>query len=350
MKIGKVSESILKRSVLRQLKTKNENVICGAGVGDDCAIFTLGGTKKLASCVQEGVLAVPMQEAEMNVSAADTLYAVYPDAVSIAQLMQKCVNNLAANAAVPFAAAVALLLPDTIEEFQIKALMSEAEKVCHQYSMEIVGGQTRVSAALKAPVAVITTYGMAAGGELQALRPAAPGQDIVLSKWIGLEGTALFAKVYREQLHARYPAYLVEEAAGFNRYLSIVPEAATAVKSGVCAMHDVSEGGIFAALWELAEGAGVGLTIDLKKIPLRQETVEVCECCNVNPYELKSGGCLIMTTEDGPALVKALEAEGIPAAVIGKLTDSNARMIMNEDEVRYMDRPHADEIYKISMT
>lgn len=144
----------------------------------------------------------------------------------------------------------------------------------------------------------------------------------------------------------RYPAYFVEEAAGFDRYLSIIPEAATAMKSGVCAMHDASEGGIFATLWELAEGAGVGLTIDLKKLPLRQETVEVCEYCNVNPYELLSGGCLVMTTEDGQTLVTALEEAGIPAATVGKVTDSKDRILVNEDEVRYMDKPKQDEIYR----
>ena len=117
------------------------------------------------------------------------------------------------------------------------------------------------------------------------------------------------------------------------------------MKSGVCAMHDASEGGIFTAIWELAEGAGVGLTIDLKKLPLRQETVEVCECCNTNPYEMKSGGCLVMTCEDGPGLVAALGAEGIPAVIVGRLTDSNDRIILNEDEVRYMDRPRTDAIY-----
>ena len=118
------------------------------------------------------------------------------------------------------------------------------------------------------------------------------------------------------------------------------------MKSGVCAMHDASEGGIFGALWELAEGAGVGLTIDLKKLPLRQETVEVCEQCNVNPYELLSGGCLIMTTEDGSGLVAALESEQIPAVIVGKITTGNDRVILNEDEVRYMEKAQQDEIYK----
>lgn len=130
-----------------------------------------------------------------------------------------------------------------------------------------------------------------------------------------------------------------------DRWMSVVPEAAIAVKSGVCAMHDVSEGGIFGALWELAERAGVGLHIDLKKIPLRQETVEVCEYCNVNPYELLSGGCLLMAAEDGEALKSRLEAEGIPAAVIGKTVAGKERIIRNEDEVRYMDRPQQDALY-----
>ena len=201
------------------------------------------------------------------------------------------------------------------------------------------------------PVAVVTGYGKATGGK--ALSPksygtkeARPGQDVVISKWIGLQGTALVAKRNREKLLTRYPAYFIEEAAGFDRYLSIIPEAATAIKSGVCAMHDVSEGGIFGALWELAEGAGVGLNIDLKKIPLRQETVEVCEHCNVNPYELLSGGSLLMTAEDGPGLVLALEEAGIPAVIVGKVTDSKDRILRNEDEVRYMDRPKQDEIYR----
>lgn len=327
MKIGKVSESVLKRSVLRQLKTKNENVICGAGVGDDCAIFALSDTGKLASCVQEGMIYVSGELAAHD--------------IAMEHLIQKCVNNLVTSGAQPFAVTIALLLPETLEEPQLKAIMAEAENVCRSYSMQIAGGQTRVSSAVNAPVAVVTGYGKIIEDNYRTAAAAKQGQDIVISKWIGLEGTARLAKQYREQLLSRYPAYLVEEAAGFDRYLSIVPEAATAMKSGVCAMHDVSEGGIFGALWELAEGAGVGLTIDLKKLPLRQETVEVCECCNVNPYELQSGGCLVMTTEDGLGLVAALEAQGIPAVVVGKLTDSNDRIILNEDEVRFMDRPRA---------
>lgn len=329
MKVGKVSENVLKRSVLRQIRTTNKQVLCGAGAGKDCAIFLYSEGEKAVSCVQEGIL----------------LGADSPETVTMTHLVQKCANNLAVSGGIPAAAMIALLLPEEAEESRLRALIAEAEAACASLGMQIAGGQTRVSRAVDAPVAVVTGYGKLMGKEHTAAL-ARPGQDIVVSKWIALEGTALLAKGHRVQLLERYPGYLVEEAAGFDRYLSIVPEAAIAAKSGACAMHDASEGGIFAALWELAEGAGTGLTVDLKKIPLRQETVEVCEHCNVNPYQLKSGGCLVMTAEDGKALAEALKSEGIPAAVVGKITDSNDRIVINEEEVRYLDRPRTDEIYK----
>lgn len=335
MNIGKISESVLKHSILHQIHTKCDEVLNGAGIGEDCAIFAISDQEVLAASVREAAVAI---QADVGLTDAEE--------VSMAHLIQKCVNNLAVCGAKPIAAMITLLLPETAEPEDVRKLMAEAEETCAGLSIQIAGGQTRVSKAVTTPFAVVNGYGRVSRQDYCTLRAVKPGQDIVLSKWVGLEGTAILARKNREKLIAKYPAYLAEEAQAFDKYLSIMPEAATAIKSGVCAMHDASEGGIFAALWELAEGAGIGLNIDLKKIPLRQETVEVSECCGVNPYELLSGGCLIMVTEDGTALVAALEAEGIPAAVIGRTTDSNDRIIRNEEEVRYMDRPKTDEIYK----
>ncbi len=360
----------MKRSVLRQMKTRREEVLNGAGVGEDCAIFSFPAGGCAAVCVQEAAVRRPCGGTENRTRGLDgrevaagnvwcasagstaqdgKAYAGVcgPEPViTMAQLIQKAANNLAAGGVEPVAAMLALVLPEDAEEAEIKALMTQAEEKCHELSIEIAGGQTRVSAAVKGPVATVTCVGSPWDGGIHTVRAAAPGQDVVVSKWIGLQGTALLAKRHRERLLARYPAYLVEEAASFDRWQSIVPEAWAAVKSGVRAMHDVSEGGIFGALWELAEGAGVGLTIDMRKLPLRQETVEVCECCGVNPYQLLSGGCLLMTAEDGPGLAAALGERQIPAAVIGRVTDSNDRILLNDGEIRYMDRPRQDEIWR----
>lgn len=341
MKIGKVSDNVLKRSVLRQIHTKRDEVVNGAGIGEDCAVFAFSHTDKdrVVCCIQEAAVAA---EADMGLSRVQGQACVIP----MGHLLQRCANNLAADGAVPVAAMLAILLPQTAEEQEIRKLMQEAEKACAGLSMQIAGGQTRLTPAVKQPYAVVTAYGLAQQQNCRTAKAAKPGQDIVVSKWIGLEGTALLTQENREVLLSRYPAYLVEEAARFDRYLSVVPEAATAVKSGVCAMHDASEGGIFAALWELAEGAGVGLTIDLKKLPLRQETVEICEYLGVNPYELMSGGCLVMTAEDGQGLAAALKAVHIPAVVVGRITQSNDRILQNDGEIRYLDRPKTDEVYK----
>ena len=373
MKIGKVSTNVLKRSVLRQINTRREEVVNGAGIGGDCAIFSFPGETMTVTCVQEASLWISKaafpghkageREPQLMPVEAKAETAVQDAAVwkrtneepsaeqrTITQLIQKCANNLAARGAEPVSVLITLLLPESLEEPDLKELMEEAERICSSLHIQIAGGQTRVTGAVMTPYGVVTGVGKISAGTFRSLKSAAPGQDVVISKWIGLEGTAILAKQYRGRLLERYPAWLVEEAAGFDRLLSVIPEAATAVKSGVCAMHDVSEGGIFGALWELAEGAGVGLTIDLKKLPLRQETVEVCECCNVNPYELLSGGCLLMTSGDGSGLVSALKAEGVPAVIVGKVTDSKDRILVNEDEVRYLDRPKNDELYRVVET
>lgn len=335
MRIGKVSGSELKRSVLRQIHTKRKEVVNGAAIGGDCAIFALSGADFMVSSMQQGTIRIANREEQ------DSFVGI-----SISQVIQKCVNNLVCSGAEPVAVMVGLTLPSDTEEFRIKNLMIQAEDYCNRINIQIAGGYTTVSNHVDKPQAVISGYGKITGEAYKTVKAVKPGQDIVISKWIGLEGTALLAKYNREKLLERYPAYLVNEAMTFDRYLSVIPEAATAMKSGVCAMHDASEGGIFASLWELAEGAGVGLTIDIKKLPLRQETVEVCENLGVNPYELLSGGSLIMIADDGQVLAEALKREQIPAVVVGKITDSKDRIILNEDEVRYMDRPKQDEIYR----
>ena len=341
MNSGKVPVNVLKRSVLRQLKNKRSEIANSAGLGADCAIFEPFSEGQLVTCVQEGVVELCCENDLAEAERED------PSVMPMRRFFQKCANNLATAGAEPVAAELVIFLPESVEEPELKALMSEAEGIAAELNIQIIGGQTRVSSAVRQPLATVTGYGIRKTGAVQMdVRKKLAGQDIIITKWIGLEGTADLAVRNQEGLLTRYPAYLVEEAAAFDRYYSILPEAATAVKSGGCTMHDVSEGGVFAALWEMAEGAGVGLTIDMKKLPLRQETVEVCEFCNVNPYELRSGGSLIIASPEGTAVVEALAVEGIPAVIVGRFTDSNERLILNEDEVRYMDRPQRDEIYK----
>ena len=157
----------------------------------------------------------------------------------------------------------------------------------------------------------------------------------------------ILAKERERELRGRYATTFIDRSKDLDAYISVLSEAAVAARSGVSAMHDITEGGIFGALWEMAEASGVGLEIDLKKIPVRQETIEICEFFGLNPYELISGGSMLMAAEDGNQLVHELEKAGIPAAVIGKAMTGNDRVLRNEEERRFLEPPKPDELYRV---
>ncbi|MBQ8591804.1 MAG: AIR synthase family protein [Lachnospiraceae bacterium] len=326
MKIGKVSENVLKRSILKQIKTKRKEVFIGAGVGEDCAILSLDGDE---------VFAV----------STDPITGTVNDIGKLAVVA--ATNDLAASGAEPIGIMVSALLPEEIEEPELRALVQQMEESCAKLHIQLMGGHTEITKSVNQPVLTVTGVGKAKKDNLVTIKGAKPGQDIVITKWIGLEGTSIIAHAKEEELLTKYPIGLVEEAKNFEQFLSVIPEAATAVRSGVSAMHDVTEGGIFGALWEMAEGAGVGLEIDLKKIPVKQETIEICEFFGINPYELISGGSMLMVTENGYDLVRALEQDGIPATVVGKTTGNNDRVVINEDERRFLEPSKPDELYKV---
>ncbi len=335
MRTGKISESVLKRSVLREIQSNRTEVIKGAGVGEDGAFLRWNSPEKVGE--KESVL----------VSAIETVTLPVKNAAYLAVIA--AANNLAAAGAVPAAVMLSLTFPPGTEEGFLKETMRQAERGCRELHIQIAGGHTEVSDGVSSPVVTAAMIGKesAESGIRGKGRPEET-LDVVVTKWIGLEGTAIIAKEKEQELSERYPVGLILKAQEQEQYLSVASEAATALKSGVYAMHDVRSGGIFGALWELSQKIGVGLCIDLKKIPVKQETIEICEFYHLNPYALLSGGMLLMASPDGAGLVKALEAEGICAAVIGSTNHSNDKLIVNREETRCLEPASPDEILKIT--
>ena len=326
MKAGKLKESVLKRSVLKQLHKRRNDVLAAPAVGGDY-----------------GAIAVTEDMAVVLSSDPITLT---KDAIGSSAIIAAC-NDVACSGAVPMGVSVTILLPTSFNEDELRALMKDLDNACETCGVDIISGHTEVSRAVKESLVMVTAMGTVSKKDMVHSSNVRPGMDIVATKWVGLEGTAILAREKEEALRSRYAQPFIDNAKVFGQMMSILPEAAVAVKSGASAMHDVSEGGVFGALWELAESAGVGLEIDLKKIPIRQETIEICEFFDINPYKLLSGGCLLIATEDGNGLVMELEKADIPAVIIGKATDSNDRVLINEDERRFLETTQTDELHHI---
>ena len=325
MEIGKVPENVLKRSILKQIKTKRPEVLVGADVGEDCAIIGL-------------------QPDEVMVLSTDPITGTTKEMGRWAVMISA--NDIASSGAEVVGVLVCALLPPRIREIKIRELMQEIEACCQELNIQVVGGHTEVTDAVNRPVLSVTGIGKVKKERMIPTKGAKPGQDIVITKWAALEGTAILAKEKEEELLQKFPAFLIEEAKGYSQYLSIIKEAAIAGKSNVSAMHDITEGGVFGALWEMAESAGVGLTIDLKKIPIKQATVEICNYFDVNPYEMMSSGSLMLAADNGYDLVRVLEETGIHAAVIGKVTEGNDRVVTKGEETRFLEPPKTDQLYK----
>lgn len=326
MKIGKLPEPVLIRSVLKQVKHRREEVLAGPAVGQDCA-------------------ALAVEPDEVIVMSADPITGTAKD------LGRHCIhitaNDLAASGAEPLGVMLTVMLPDTVEEPEIRRLMQEADEACRQLNMEVLGGHTEITNMVRQPLVSVTGVGKIKRSRLLNAGKIQPDQDVVVTKWIGLEATTILAKEKEEELRKRFPSVLVDTARDFDQYLSVVPESKIAMEHGVSAMHDITEGGVFGALWEMASGGNVGLEIDLKKIPLRQETIEICEYFGLNPYQIMSSGSMMIVTDDGYELVRKLELSGIHGAVVGRTNSGNDRILRNGEDVRYLDKPQPDELYKV---
>ena len=327
MQIGKVPENVLKRSVFKQIKLKRDEVLIHPGVGEDCSVLELA-------------------PGEVFVLSTDPITGAASDIGTLA--VHVTANDLASAGAEPVGILLSILLPQDAQEADLKSLMREIESACEPLNIEVIGGHTEVTPVVNQPVVTVTGVGKVKKDAVIFTKGARPGQDIVVTKWIGLEGTSIIASAREAELRAHYSQDFGDRAKGFIRYISVVKEAMLARDFGVSAMHDITEGGVFGALWEVAAAGNVGLSVDLKKVPLKQETVEICEFFDLNPYQLISSGSMLIACDKGHDLVELLKREGIHSAVIGKFTDNNDKVIIyDEGETRYLEPPKTDELYNI---
>ncbi len=326
LKTGKVPESVLKRSIIRQIRTKRSEIVTGAGVGEDCA-------------------AIGLADDEIFVTSTDPITGTSHDIGALA--VHVTANDIASSGAEVIGIMLSVLLPEGTEEDELKTIMRQAEEVCAKLNIQIVGGHTEVTKAVNQAIVTATGIGKVRKDRFIQTSGARPGDDVVVTKWIGLEGTSIIAKEKKEYLTERFAPSFIDTAIGFSDCLSVVRDAEIAAAVGVSAMHDVTEGGIFGALWEIAESSGCGLEIELLDIPVRQETVEICEVFGLNPYELISSGSMLITTPKGSDVVRALNREGINAAVVGKVVEGNDRILLLGDEKRFLEPPGSDELYKV---
>lgn len=325
MKIGNVSGTVLKRSILKQLHTVRDESMFEPTSEEMCAGIRV---KESAPVIFSGT-------------------SVYGSAKSIGIFaMARAVNDIAARGADPIGVDVQIQLPPYAYESRLKAMVEWMEQAAERQNLQILCAKAEVSPAICEAIVHVNAVGTAEE-EIPQKMVAEAGQDIVLAGWIGLEGMLRVAGRKEEELAKRFVPAFLNRIKGMEQELFALEQIWTAREHGASAIYQIGPGGILATLWEAAEAADVGLEADMKKMSIQQETVEICEYFRLNPYQMTSEGSLLIFTQNGEALVQKLQEAGKQAAVIGHTTNRKERVLSGGSERRFLDRPQPDELARI---
>ena len=103
-----------------------------------------------------------------------------------------------------------------------------------------------------------------------------PGQDLIMAGYAGLDGACGIARARRDELERRFCSAFLKQLAG-SPGPSPVIWAGEHLGADITAYEVLGEGGVLAALWNLSGVFNAGIEFDLRRIPIRQATVEICE-------------------------------------------------------------------------
>jgi hydrogenase maturation factor len=260
-------------------------------------------------------------------------------------------NDIATTGADPRWMLATLLLPEgATTQASVEAIFNQLYRAAEALGVSVVGGHTEITYDLRRPVLLGTMIGEVARERLVTPDHTRPGDRLLLTKGVPIEGTALLAREFPEQLAGALTPHELDAARQFlyQPGISVVRDARAAVQAGtVHAMHDPTEGGLAGALWELCEASRQRLVIDPADVPIPALGQKVCDAFGINPLAtIASGALLLAATADTAAAIRAaLEAEGILCAEIGRVEEGAPGVFVPDGAP--LPRPLRDDIAKI---
>ncbi len=343
--LGKLPADVLAR-LLASVAPSDPRVLVGPGIGLDAAVIDMGDRLLVA-------------KSDPITFATDSIgwYAVQVNA-----------NDIATTGAAPRWFLATVLLPASrADEALAQEILTQIHCACAGIGASLVGGHTEITYGLDRPIVVGAMLGEVSRERLVTPSGARPGDALLLTKGIAIEGTAIIAREragelreFGDEFLERCRNFLIEPG------ISIVRDAAIAVSAGrVHAMHDPTEGGLAMGLHEMARAAGIGLTIDSEAVPVYPETLALCRAgrpdwlrpswppgAGLDPWGLIASGALLLAVEaaDAQNIVRALKAEGIRVAIIGQATQAAGGVTLRVRQPQgLVDLPHfeRDEITRL---
>lgn len=338
MRIGKLTNQELESIVFRQLPKLSSSTITGSAIGSDCARMVFGQGSLFAST--DPITAGGMQSGTLAIHVS-------------------C-NDVAACGIKPSGILLVIIAPPTASEEDLLEIVQQASKTAEALHVDIVGGHTEVSDAVNRFVVTTTAFGLCDESSRVLLGKALPGDSLIMTKTAGIEGTWIAAMEFSERLSGVLTEAELKTAQGFISQLSVVPEGCVAgielqipgtvsndLVPAVHLMHDITEGGVFGAAYEMAELSGTGIELFESEIPVHPITAKLSKALGIDPMRFISSGSMLIATSEPDLVVQRLEEQNIGCSVIGRFMDGVFRVRKEDGQTEQLDPPKVDELYKL---
>jgi hydrogenase expression/formation protein HypE len=326
---GKIPVDILREVVFKNLGAKRDEILVGPSSGIDCAVVEVGDKS----------LVVSMDPVTGALEIVGYL-AVHVNA-----------NDVATFGCQPSFLVSCILLPEKAEKKTVEAISSQMSDAAKDLGIAIIGGHCETTSGLTHPIVVGCMMGITEKGKYITAAGAEPGDLIILTKSVGIEGTAILATDRVTQLTKVLGSRLLENAKGFYKRISVVQDAMTALKTGgVHAMHDPTEGGVAGAIHEMADASNLGVRISENKIRVQPETLRTCQAFSIDPLQLIASGSLLIAADPNFAdrIIRTLREKEIEAEIIGEfLSSPEKRLITGKNgKTEDLQRPITDQLWQ----
>jgi hydrogenase expression/formation protein HypE len=324
---GKVPPEILQSIVFSKLGRSDADVILGPELGEDAAVIKIGN--------------------QVVVAATDPITGSVEDVGWLAVHVNA--NDIATFGISPRWFLASIILPPGCTPDQLGAIMNQIDTAAKELDIAVTGGHSEVSESVSQPIVVGFMMGIAPIDKYVTSSGAKPGDALIVTKTVGIEGTSILATEGRLYLSEKISEDVLEQGQQLRNSISVVKEGVTAFQTGLIhAMHDPTEGGLANGVHELCDASGVGCVLENDLIPLNDATRQICEYLQINPLELISSGSMLMSCESKHAsqVIQELSAVDIAAVTIGTLnSDSTHRKIIIDGSTHDLQRPATDALW-----
>ena len=326
LEIGKLKTELLEKYIFNNLSSNREEVIVKSGTGLDCAVMDFGGDLIVASTD-------PITGASKNIGSL---------AINVS------VNDVSCQCADPVGLLMTVLIPPSASLEDLKEIIEDANNTAKKLNVDIIGGHTEITDAVNKILISTTVLGRVNKKNMPDIRSIKAGDVIAVSKYVGIEGTSIISNE-KDEIKEILSQKELEFAKSLSKDISVLKESRLASKYGVKHMHDITEGGLYGALWETGVAIGHGLKAYYDEIALLDETNKIAEFYGIDPMRLISSGSMLMIFDKDKFKNYKNEAEknGIKISEIGEVTEEKSTQVIANDQILILSEPGSDELYKV---